>query len=449
MTTIPIEKEAELVEYLEAGSKPIEKWRIGTEHEKFGFRLHDFSPLPYEGNQGIAEVLRAMSEKFLWQPVRENNQIIALKGEMGSVTLEPAGQLELSGAALCDLHQTCDEVHVHLHQMKTVAEPMGLGFLGMGFAPLWRRDEMHWIPKGRYRIMRSYMPQVGTLGLDMMQRTATVQVNLDFAGEEDMVKKFRLSLALQPLATALFANSPFTEGKPNGYLSYRSAIWQNTDPARCGMLPFAFESGMGFERYAQYVLDVPMYFVERGGEYLDAAGQSFRDFLAGRLPSLPGELPTIKDWENHLSTVFPEVRLKQYLEMRGADAGAWSGLCALPAFWVGLLYESDCLDEACELVHGWTEEEREQLRRDAPRYGLKASTPDGTLQSLAKKVLAIAERGLKKRARFNSRGDDESIFLERLWQIADSGITPAEEKLLLFNDEWKGSVLPIFSECAY
>lgn len=449
MATTPVENKTELVDYLAAGSKPPEEWRIGTEHEKFGFHLDDLRPLTYAGEAGIAQVLAALSKKYLWQPVEEQGCIIALQGDMGSITLEPGGQLELSGAALENLHQTCDEVHIHLHQVKSIAEPMGVGFLGMGFTPLWRRDEMDWMPKKRYAIMRRFMPKVGKLGLDMMLRTATVQVNLDFADEADMVKKFRVALALQPLATALFANSPFCEGRPNGYLSYRSAIWRDTDPARCGMLPFVFESGMGFERYVDYMLDVPMYFVERRGHLLDVSGHSFRDFLAGKLTALPGERPTMDDWQDHLTTAFPEVRMKRFLEMRGADAGSWNGLCALPAFWVGLLYDADCLDEAWDLVRHWTDKEREQLRRDAPRFGLQAKSPRGSLQKMAGEVLRIAERGLKKRACLNDNGQDERIFLERLLEITDSGITPAEEKLSCFNDQWKGSVTPIFTQYAY
>ena len=449
METARVENEQELVEYLEAGSKPQQDWRIGTEHEKFGFRLDDYSPLAYDGRGGVAEVLQALGSKFLWQKVEEDGNIIALKSGMGSITLEPGGQLELSGATLENLHQTCDEVHIHLHQVKTIADPMGVGFFGMGFNPLWRRDDVHWMPKERYRIMRRYMPKVGSLGLDMMLRTATVQVNLDYGDEVDMVKKFRLSLSLQPLATALFANSPFTEGKPNGYLSYRSLIWRDTDAARCGMLPFVFEEGMGFERYVSYMLDVPMYFVNRNGRMIDAAGQSFRDFLAGRLPALPGEKPTMADWEDHLTTAFPEVRLKRYLEMRGADSGSWRELCGLPALWVGLLYDNDCLDEAWNLVCNWTYREREQLRRDTPRFGLKTVTPSGSMQDLAKQILEIAERGLKKRARLNSSGEDERIFLLPLLAIAESGVTPADEKLRRFHNEWRGSVMPLFSEFAY
>lgn len=449
MTTTPIENESQLVNHLEAGAKPTTEWRIGTEYEKFAFLMEDLSPLTYDGSPGIREILEMLSSRFLWQRIEENGKIIALQGEGGSITLEPGGQLELSGAALSNLHQTCDEVHSHLAQVKSVAEPMGVGFLGMGFTPLCSRDEMPWMPKDRYRIMRKYMPTVGKLGLDMMLRTATVQVNLDYRDEADMIKKFRVSLALQPLATALFANSPFTEGKPNGYLSYRSRIWRDTDPARCGMLPFVFESDMSFERYTQYVLDVPMYFVHRNNRYIDAAGQSFRDFLKGRLPALPGEIPTIKDWEDHLTTIFPEVRMKQFLEMRGADAGAWTGLCSLPAFWVGLLYNDDCLDAAWDLVKGWSTEDRERIRADAPRFGLNTTTPAGTLQNLAGKVLDISERGLRQRAQINDSGEDETRFLCDLREIAESGKTPAELKLDRFHRNWKGDIRPLFSEFSY
>jgi glutamate--cysteine ligase len=449
MKTTLIENESQLVNHLEAGSKPPEQWRIGTEYEKFGFLMKDLSPLTYDGSPGIRQILEELSSKYSWEPVRENGNVIALQGNGGSITLEPGGQLELSGAALTNLHETCDEVHTHLDQVKSVAQPLGVGFLGMGFTPLYSRDEIPWMPKDRYRIMRKYMPQVGTLGLDMMLRTATVQVNLDYRDEADMIKKFRVSLALQPLATALFANSPFTEGQPNGYLSYRSRIWRDTDAARCGMLPFVFEEGMGFERYVQYALDVPMYFVHRRDHYIDAAGQSFRDFLVGKLPALPGELPTISDWENHLTTIFPEVRMKQYLEMRGADAGAWNGLCGLPAFWVGLLYDNDSLDETWDLVTGWTNEEREQVRNDTPRLGLKTTTPAGTLQNLAKKVLDISERGLKRRAQLNHSGNDETGFLCNLKEIAESGQTPAEQKLDRFHNNWKRNIKAIFTEFAY
>jgi glutamate--cysteine ligase len=446
----PVEDAAELTAYLASGSRPASEWRLGTEHEKFGFTKDDLRPLPYEGERSIRAVLEGLASKFNWKPVYENELPIALLNDDGaSITLEPGGQLELSGALLDNLHETCNEVNTHLSQVQSVCDPLSIGFLGMGFHPKWPRSEMEWMPKDRYRIMRAYMDRVGTLGQDMMSRTCTVQVNLDFGSEADMVKKFRVSLALQPIATALFANSPFTDGKPNGFVSYRSHVWEDTDPDRTGMLPWVFESGMGFERYTDYMLDVPMYFVYRDGQYIDASGQSFRDFLAGRLPALPGERPTIKDWEDHLTTAFPEVRLKRFLEMRGADGGPWRRLCALPALWAGILYHAPSLDAAWDLAGGWTMEERLKLRQDAPRFGLKTQIRGRNLQSLALELLDLARTGLAARNRRNASGDNESGFLTPLQEIADGGITPAERKLRLFESEWNGSVDPIFEECAY
>ena len=440
----------QLVEYLAAGCKPESQWRLGTEHEKFGFTKDDLRPLAYEGPRGIQAVLEGMEQSFGWRPVHENGLPIALLDDKGaSITLEPGGQLELSGALLDNLHQTCDEVNTHLTQVRQVCDPLDIGFLGMGFQPKWPQSAMQWMPKARYRIMREYMGKVGSLGRDMMSRTCTVQVNLDFSSEADMVLKFRTSLALQPIATALFANSPFTDGRPNGFLSYRSHVWEDTDPDRTGMLPWVFDEGMGFERYAEYMLDVPMYFVYRDGEYIDASGQSFRDFLDGRLPALPGERPTIKDWEDHLTTAFPEVRLKRFLEMRGADGGPWRRLCALPAFWAGLLYHQPSLEAAWDLASDWTMEERLKLRRDAPRVGLKSQVRGRSVQSLALELLDLARSGLSARARLNASGDNESGFLEPLQDIAESGVTPAERKLMMFADEWGGSVDPIFTECVY
>ncbi len=447
--TQPIGDRRELVDYLASGGRPRQAWRIGTEHEKFGFRLDDLRPLPWEGERGIEAVLRGLT-RFDWEPVTEHGRLIALSRPDGaSVTLEPAGQLELSGAMLETIHETCREVTCHLKEVKTVADELGVGFLGMGFQPKWRREDMPWMPKGRYRIMHDYMPKVGSLGLDMMTRTCTVQVNLDFADEADMVKKFRVSLALQPVATALFADSPFTEGQPNGYLSYRSHIWTDTDPDRTGMLDFVFEDGFGFERYADYILDVPMYFVYRDGEYIDAAGQSFRDFIAGRLPALPGERPTLRDWSDHLTTAFPEVRLKKYLEMRGADGGPWNRLCALPAFWVGLLYDDAALDAAWDLVKDFTLAERHALRDGVPQHALKLPFRGATVRELAIEALKIAEAGLNRRARVNGSGDNESGFLAPLQEFALANQTPAERKLARFADEWNGSVDPVFREYAY
>jgi glutamate--cysteine ligase len=449
----PIESRDELVAHFEAGCKPQSEWRIGTEHEKFGFHTADFSPVPYEGPSGIAALLHEMAARFGWQPVFEGETIIALNHPNtalgGSITLEPGGQFELSGAPLQTIHQTCHEVNTHLRQVAEAGSALGIGFFGLGFSPKWTMAQTPRMPKGRYKIMGSYMPKVGRYGLDMMFRSATVQVNLDFGSEADMVKKLRVGLALQPVITALFANSPFTEGRPNGFLSFRSEIWLDTDKARTGMLPFAFEDGMGFERYADYALDVPMYFVYRDGRYIDASGASFRDFLEGRLPQLPGERATLSDWSDHLTTLFPEVRLKRFLEMRGADGGPWRRLCALPAIWTGLLYDAASLDAAWELVKDWTEEERQALRNGVPRLALKTPFRGGTLGDVARQVVQIAKAGLKARLELSPFCGDESAFLEVVEQVAESGVTPAEALLVKYERDWKGDIDKVFASEAY
>ncbi|QSX78976.1 glutamate--cysteine ligase [Agrilutibacter solisilvae] len=449
----PITDRRELVQYLADGNKPPEQWRIGTEHEKFGFRLDDLRPPTFDGERGIEALLTGLT-RFGWTPVQEHSgegrgRTVALIRDGASVTLEPAGQLELSGAPLETIHDTCRETNAHLAEVKTVAEELQLGFLGMGFQPKWKREEMPWMPKGRYKIMRDYMPKRGDLGLDMMTRTCTVQVNLDFASEADMVKKFRVSLALQPIATALFADSPFKEGQPNGYLSYRSHIWTDTDPDRTGMLDFVFEDGFGFERYVDYLLDVPMYFAYRDGRYVDLSGRSFVDFMHGRLDALPGERPTMRDWSDHMTTAFPEVRLKKYLEMRGADGGPWGRLCALPAFWVGLLYDDAALDAAWDLVRDFSMAERNALRDGVPRHALKLPFRGGTVRDLALEALKISAAGLQRRARRNASGADESRFLEPLIELAQANETPAERKLALFHGAWQGNIDRVFEEFAY
>ena len=445
----PIESRQQLADYLAAGEKPREVWRIGTEHEKFGFRTDDLRPPTYEGERGIRALLEGLASRYGWEIAREGETPVALTRGKANITLEPAGQLELSGAPVENIHQTCCEVNTHLDEVRSVADGLGLGFLGMGFQPKWRRDEMPWMPKGRYKIMREYMPKVGTLGLDMMTRTCTVQVNLDFSSEADMVKKFRASLALQPVATALFADSPFTDGKPNGFLSYRSQVWTDTDPHRTGMLDFVFQDGFGYERYVDYILGVPMYFSYQDGRYIDLAGQDFRRFLDGRLEAVPGTRATMKDWADHLTTAFPEVRLKQYLEMRGADGGPWNRLCALPALWVGLLYDDEALDAAWDLVKDFTMEERHALRDGVPRQALKLPFRRGSVGDLAAETLKIAAHGLKRRARLNRNGADESIFLQPMIEIVEAKQTPAERKLELFHGPWNGSIDPLFREFAY
>ena len=444
-----IETRDQLIGAIVNGEKPKDRWRIGTEHEKFVYCRNDHHAPSYEEPGGIRDMLMAMTE-FGWEPVYENGNVIALKGEDGAVSLEPAGQLELSGAPLENLHQTCAETGRHLKQVKAIGDKTGKGFLGLGLWPDKTRAELPIMPKGRYEIMLRHMPRVGSMGLDMMLRTCTIQVNLDYSSQTDMAHKFRTSLALQPLATALFANSPFLEGKPNGFLSYRSHIWSDTDPYRTGMLPFVFDDSFGYERYVDYRLNVPMYFVYRGGKYIDASGLDFKDFLKGELSVLPGEKPTVVDWEDHMSTAFPEVRLKSFLEMRGADGGPWNRICALPAFWVGLLYDQNALDAAWDEVKHWTIEERETLRNAVPAQALNASIPGGgKLLDLAGRILEISSAGLAARNCLNSSGDNETGFLDPLREIVASGKTVAEQMLDKYHGEWKGDVTRVYDEMSF
>ncbi|WP_416462426.1 glutamate--cysteine ligase [Sphingomonas sp. VDB2] len=441
-----IESRDQLIAAFSKGEKSKDRWRIGTEHEKFVYNRRDHHAPSYEEKGGIHTLLIGLT-RYGWNPVFEGENIIALSGADGTISLEPAGQLELSGAPLENLHQTCAETGRHLEQVKYVGDMLGLGFLGLGMWPDKTRADLPIMPKGRYEIMLRHMPRVGSMGLDMMLRTCTIQTNLDYGSEADMAQKFRVSLALQPLATALFANSPFTEGKPNGFLSYRSHIWSDTDPKRTGMLPFVFEDGFGYERYADYALDVPMYFVYRDGQYIDASGHSFRDFLDGKLAVLPGEKPTEKDWEDHLSTAFPEVRMKSFLEMRGADGGPWNRICALPALWVGLLYDQGALDAAWDVVKDWTMEERQILRDSVPKLGLDAPIGGGRkLRDIAGQVVDIARSGLASRARLNGAGDNETGYLSFLDEVVASGKTNAERLLERYHGEWQGDLSRVYGE---
>jgi glutamate--cysteine ligase len=450
----PIESKAELIGWIAAGEKPESAFRLGTEHEKFPFYRADNAPVPYEGRKGgdgIRALLEGMQARIGWDPIMEGDHPIGLADANGggAISLEPGGQFELSGAPLDSVHGARDEIVAHLADLKAVADPLGIGFLGLGHSPTWSRAQTPVMPKGRYRIMADYMPQVGMRGLDMMFRTCTVQTNLDFSSEADMVAKLRVSLALQPLGTALFANSPFSDGKLNGMLSMRSEIWRDTDNARSGMIAFAFEDGMGYERHVDWALDVPMYFVKRGDTYHDVAGQSFRDLLKGQLPGLPGERATISDWANHLSTLFPEVRLKRYLEMRGSDAGSVEHLSALPAFWVGLLYDRAGLDEAWQLVKGWSADQRQRLRDDVPAQGLDAMIAGRSLRDVARDALAIARRGLVRRARLDAKGRDESIHLDLLDERVLTGQTAAHELIGAYEEEWEGDIARVFGAAAY
>ena len=447
----PIENRDQLAEYLEAGCKPRDAWRIGTEHEKFGYCRDTLKPLPYDGPRSVRAVLEGLRDRHGWHPLEEGGNLIGLEKDGANVSLEPGGQLELSGAPLENIHQTCDEVNAHLADVKDIADALGVGFIGLGAAPVWRHEDMPMMPKGRYRLMTDYMDRVGTMGKSMMYRTCTVQVNLDFASEADMVQKLRVALALQPVATALFANSPFFENRPTGYKSWRSRVWRDLDDARTGMLPFVFEDGFGFERWVDYALDVPMYFVYRDGRYVDALGQSFRDFLKGELPALPGETPTLSDWADHLTTIFPEARIKKFIEMRGADGGPWRRLCALPALWVGLTYDQGALDAAWDLVKDWNAAEREALRIAAADQGLQARVGDLFMHDLAREVLAIAEAGLRARGRAGAGGllPDETHFLNALKESVESGKVPADELLERYHGDWQGDLSHIYAEYSY
>jgi glutamate--cysteine ligase len=443
----PLSSREDLIGWIAKGEKPPAAFRLGTEHEKFPFFFSDLSPVPYEGPRGgIRRLLDGMSWLLGWEPIMEGDHPIGLADITGggAISLEPGGQFELSGAPVETLHQTRDELNAHLAQLKQLAEPLGIGFVGLGHSPKWSLAETPVMPKARYRIMSDYMPKVGTRGRDMMFRTCTVQVNLDFRSERDMVQKLRVSLALQPIATALFAASPFTEGKLNGLRSMRSEIWRDTDNNRSGMLAFAFEDGMGYERYVDWALDVPMYFVKRGAVYHDVTGGSFRALMDGKLAAAPGERATLADWANHMGTLFPEVRLKRYLEMRGADAGPASMLVALPAFWVGLLYDEAALDQAWQLVKGWSEAERQALRDDVPAKGLGAMIGGRSVHDIARDVLKLARNGLARRGRLDPFGRDETRFLEPLDEIVASGKTVADRLIESYHGEWRGSVDPAF-----
>lgn len=447
----PIEHHDQLAQFMADGCKPKEAWRIGTEHEKFGYCRDTLKPLPFEGARSIDAVLQGLRDRHGWSEVREGGQLTGLEKGLCNISLEPGGALELAGAPLETIHETCDEVNQHLSEVKDICDDIGAGFIGLGAAPHWMHEEMPLMPKGRYKLMDAYMGKVGTMGRTMMRRTCTVQVNLDFSSEADMVQKMRVAIAMQPIAVALFANSPFFEGKLNGHKSWRSRVWRDLDPARTGMVPFVFEDGFGFERWVQYALDVPMYFVYRDGKYIDALGMSFRDFMAGKLPALPGETPTLSDWADHMTTAFPEARVKKFIEMRGADGGPWRRLCALPAFWVGLMYDQNALDAAWDLVKGFDAETREGLRVAASVDGLQAQVNGIKMHDLAREAVAISHAGLVARARPGAGGmiPDETHFLNALQESVESGKVPADELIEHYHGDWNGDVTKVFGAYSY
>ncbi|GAK70160.1 putative glutamate--cysteine ligase [Agrobacterium rubi TR3 = NBRC 13261] len=448
----PISSAQELIDYLAEGCKPVEKFRIGTEHEKFAFFRDGNKPVPYFGDASISALLKGMQAKLGWEPIIDEGNIIGLSepSGMGAISIEPGGQFELSGAPLETLHETCKESNRHLATVREIAEPMGIRFLGIGGSPLWTLDETPQMPKSRYAIMTRYMPKVGTQGLDMMYRTCTIQVNLDFSSEDDMRRKMRVSMKLQSLATALFASSPFTEGKPNGLLSWRGDIWRDTDNRRSGVLPFTFEADFGFRHYVEWALDVPMYFIVRDGRYRDCTDMTFRQFMNGALKGQIAEWqPNLGDWTNHLSTLFPDVRLKRFLEMRGADGGPWRRICALPAYWVGLLYDNSALTAADELTKDWTVEDVIAMRDTVPVQGLKATVAGRSLLDVARETVSISRDGLRNRKRLNEDGQDESVFLNPLDEVLAKKATMAEDLLAAYNGRWNQSVLPVFDEYQY
>lgn len=449
--TTPITTRAELIEWFAAGEKPREAFALGTEHEAIPFYKETLTPVPYGGDVGIQALLERFGGETGWEPIFDAGNVIGLSNPRGggAISIEPGGQFELSGAPVADVHQTARELRAHLEALTCAADPLGIGFLELGMSPKWAREETPLMPKSRYRIMHGYMPKVGTLGRDMMLRTATVQVNVDFSSEADMVRKMRVCLALQPVATALFANSPFTDGRPNGFLSRRSEIWRDTDPDRTGMFPQAFEDGFGYETYVEWLLGVPMYFVKRGETYHDVSGASFSDLMQGRLKQLPGERATASDWANHASTVFPEVRLKRFLEMRGADVGRPAMIAAKSALWAGLLYDESALDAAWDLVKGWDTQDRECARAGAPRLGLAATVGRRSLGSVAAEALAIARSGLQARARRDATGQDETKYLQPLEAIVASGRTQADDRLADYEGAWGRSVDPAFTTCTF
>ena len=438
----------DLAGWFAVGNKPRDQWRIGTEHEKIGFCMDSLRPIPYDGERSIKQLLSLLTQQG-WQAVLEKNNLIALKKGLASVTLEPGGQLELSGAPLATIHQTCRETTDYHALVRTISDELGIGFLALGFQPKWKQSDIPWMPKARYAVMRNYMPQVGSGGLDMMTRTATVQANLDFGSELDMARKMRISLCLQPLVTALYAASPFEHGKPSGFLSRRAACWLDTDPQRTGIPACAFKDDFGFAAYTEWALDAPMYFIMRDNIYIDCAGSSFRDFLAGKLPQLPGAYPDMDDWELHISTLFPDVRLKQYLEMRGADAGGWPWICSLPALWKGLLYDAQAEDAAWAMVADWSHAEVVALRNAVPRTALKTPFRDTTVLQLCEKMLDISRAGLVRLHQTNAAGEDESIFLAPVIQAVESGQTQADRWLAAYHNEWHQNIDRIFTEAMH
>ncbi|MDX8382005.1 MAG: glutamate--cysteine ligase [Ghiorsea sp.] len=442
----------ELADYFRSGCKPKSDWKIGTEHEKIGYCKNSLRPIPYFGEKSIQHLLERLADwnyDEQWLAVLENGNPIALKHGLASITLEPGGQLELSGAPLATIHETHDEVGRHFDLLRHLTTELEMGFLAVGFQPKWKRSDIPWMPKSRYNVMREYMTKVGTKGHDMMLRTATTQANLDFESEADMVKKMRVAYCLQPMVTALFAASPFKDGKPSGLLSTRADCWLDTDPNRTGIPGCVFKDDFSFESWTEWVLDVPMYFVLRDGDYVDCTGESFRDFLEGKLPSLPGQHPTYADWELHVSTTFPEVRLKQFIEVRGADSGGWDWISALPALWKGLLYDEATLNKAWDMVKDWQHGDVVELMKNVPKTALKTSFLDKNVHHFAEIVLNLAKEGLDNINVCDKNGRCEAQYLTPLFEVVSSGETQSDKWLKLYHGVWNENIDCLFKEASH
>jgi glutamate--cysteine ligase len=433
----PVASVEELVDFLRRWEKPRDRWRVGTEHEKIGLYEADHAPVPYETERGIGTLLERIAEVDGWGRITEGPNVIALEKDGASITLEPGGQFELSGAPLRTIHETCDEFHRHLDLMKRVSEPLGIVWLGLGMHPIHGVDRIPRMPKERYAIMQSYLPKRGALALDMMFTTATVQANYDFADEADMVAKMRAAMGLTPIVSAMFANSSLSGGKANGFVSRRLHVWQQVDPDRCGLLPLVFEPDFGYRRYVEWALDVPMFFVVRDGEHRPAKGMRFRTFLR---EGGAGTRATLSDFDRHLTTLFPDVRLKHIIEVRGADAVPPGLTCSLPALWKGLLYDDEALAAAWHLVRHSSQEEREVAREDAARRGLGASFAGRSMLDLARELTAIAREGLRRIRHAGRRDPDETPFLDPILDQLESGASPGQVVLDRWEGEWGRSV---------
>jgi len=440
----------ELIGYFFDGVKSKNNLKIGVEHEKFILNKESLKPISYYENNGIKNILEKLTT-LGWEPLYDDNKntIIAVKKGKQAITLEPGGQIELSGAPLDNIHETCEETTNHLKELKKLGNEFNFILLGIGVEPNLKLDDFPWMPKQRYKIMRKYMEQVGTLGHHMMKRTCTNQVNIDYSSEEDMINKIRLILNLESIATAIFSNSPFDQGNVSKYRSLRSHFWHHTDPNRTGLLPFVFDKDFNFEKYTDYALNIPMYFIRREHKYINMTQYTFKDYLEGKCTKVNYEA-TLDDWEDHLTTLFPQVRLKHYLEIRSMDACNWDLICSQPAFWIGILYDDEILDKIKQITEDWKGEDRQYLNKRVPEDGLKTEFKKRKLIDFAQEFFELSKKGLSKRNQLSKNGEfDESIHMKDLENNLTDGCSPADCLITKFNTTWEKSVLPIYKELAY